>query len=278
MQQPGIVMVRTPIRLLGSNEMRVLGGMMNIDDAPARPVATGGYRDAVHRLQAAQKPSAGTPLYSRLVNRPLGRRIAALAYLAGLRPNQVTCISACLTFTALALVAIVPPVWWLGILVSALLVLGYAFDAADGQLARLRGGGSAQGEWLDHTVDAAKASAVHLAVLITAYRHFDIPDLWLLIPVTYALVETVIFFGQILKELLAARVLGGKAPKSTASTSLIRAILVLPTDYGLMCLVFVLLGAPLVFFGVYAFLFACNAIILVLVLAKWFRDMGSLPA
>ena len=34
----------------------------------------------------------------------------------------------------------------------------------------------------------------------------------------------------------------------------------------------------LVFFGVYAFLFACNAIILVLVLAKWFRDMGSLPA
>jgi hypothetical protein len=115
-------------------------------------------------------------------------------------------------------------------------------------------------------------------VLITAYRHFDIPDLWLLIPVTYVLVETVIFFGQILKELLAARVLGGKAPKSTASTSLIRAILVLPTDYGLMCLVFVLLGAPLVFFGVYAFLFACNAIILVLVLAKWFRDMGSLPS
>jgi hypothetical protein len=45
-----------------------------------------------------------------------------------------------------------------------------------------------------------------------------------------------------------------------------------------MCLVFVLLGAPLVFFGVYAFLFACNAIILVLVLAKWFRDMGSLPS
>lgn len=251
---------------------------MNIDSASSRPQREGGYRDAVLRLQAAQKPSAGTPLYSRLVNRPLGRRFAALAYLAGLKPNQVTGISALFTFSALTIVALVEPVWWLGFLVSAMLVLGYAFDAADGQLARLRGGGSAQGEWLDHTVDAAKASAVHLAVLITAFRHFDLADGWLLVPVGYVLVETVIFMGQILKDLLAAKVMGGKAPASTASTSLLRAIMVLPTDYGFMCLVFMLLGFPLVFFGVYTFLFACNAVILVLVLVKWYRDMGSLPA
>lgn len=251
---------------------------MNIDSASSRPQREGGYRDAVLRLQAAQKPSAGTPLYSRLVNRPLGRRFAALAYLAGLKPNQVTGISALFTFSALTIVALVEPVWWLGFLVSAMLVLGYAFDAADGQLARLRGGGSAQGEWLDHTVDAAKASAVHLAVLITAFRHFDLADGWLLVPVGYVLVETVIFMGQILKDLLAAKVMGGKAPASTASTSLLRAIMVLPTDYGFMCLVFMLLGFPLVFFGVYTLLFACNAIILVLVLVKWYRDMGSLPA
>lgn len=251
---------------------------MGTERVSARSRWKDGYRSAVGRLQAAQKPSAGTPLYSRLVNRPLGRRFAAFAYLVGLTPNRVTCISAIFTFSALILVATLPPTWWLGLLVSALLVLGYAFDAADGQLARLQGGGSVQGEWLDHTVDAAKASAVHLAVLITAYRHFDLPEAWLLVPAAYVLVDTVIFFGQILKDLLAARLLGGKAPASTASTSLLRAVMVLPTDYGLICLIFVLLGLPQLFFGVYTFLFVCNALILVLVLRKWFRDMGALSA
>lgn len=250
---------------------------MYINDATGRP-QSGGYRAAVLRLQAAQKPSAGTPLYSRLINRPFGRRLAALAYLGGLTPNQVTLISAFLTGSALVLLAVLPPTWWLGVLVSALLVLGYAFDAADGQLARLRGGGSPQGEWLDHTVDAAKASALHLAILITAYRHFGLTDAWLLVPIAYAVVDGVIFMGKILKDLLAAQALGGKAPASTASTSVLRAIMVLPTDYGLFCLVFLLLGQPLLFFGVYTFLFVCNALILVLVLVKWFRYMGSLAA
>ena len=251
---------------------------MDIDNAPARPAATGGYRDAVHRLQTAQKPSAGTPLYSRLVNRPLGRRFAALAYLAGLTPNQVTGISALFTFSAVALIAILPPTWWLGVLVSVMLMLGYAFDSADGQLARLRGGGSVQGEWLDLTVDAAKLGGLHLAILITAYRHFDFPDTWLLIPIAYAIVDSVMFFSMLLKDLLAARALGGKAPRSTASTSLLRAAMIIPTDYGLFCLIFLLLGSPLLFFGVYTILFACNALIFVLVLVKWFRYMGSLAA
>lgn len=234
------------------------------------------YRDAVRNLRVAQKSSAGTPLYSRLVNRPLGRRFAALAYLVGLTPNQVTAISALFTFSGIGLIAALPPTWWLGVLVSALLVLGYALDAADGQLARLRGGGSAQGEWLDHTVDAAKASGLHLAILITAYRHFELPSAWLLIPIAYAVIDSVMFISMLLKDLLAARELGGKAPASQASTSLLRAIMVLPTDYGFFCIIFLLLGEPLVFFSIYGFLFACNAIIIVLVLRKWFRDMGSL--
>ncbi len=254
-----------------------LGGM-DIKMDPTYLVETSSYRDAVRRLQAAQKPSAGTPLYSRLVNRPLGRRFAALAYLAGLTPNQVTGISALFTFSAIALIATLAPTWWLGILVTALLVLGYALDAADGQLARLRGGGSVQGEWLDHTVDVAKGCALHLAILITAYRHFDLPEAWLLVPIAYALVDTVMFSSMLLKDLLAAREMGGKAPGSRASTSLLRAIMVIPTDYGFFCLIFLLLAQPLLFFSAYVFLFVCNAIILVLVLRKWFRDMGSLPA
>ena len=57
-----------------------------------------------------------------------------------------------------------------------LLVVGYAFDAADGQLARLRGGGIIAGEWLDHMVDAIKVASLHLAVLVGLYRFDAVPD------------------------------------------------------------------------------------------------------
>ena len=265
-------------QLLRWRKVSTPGGGMDIRNDSTHLGHAGGYRDAVHRLQSAQKPSAGTPLYSRLVNRPLGRRLAALAYLAGLTPNQVTGISALFTFSAISFIATLSPTWWLGPLVSTLLLLGYALDAADGQLARLRGGGSAQGEWLDHTVDAAKLLGLHLAILISAYRHFDLPEAWLLVPIVYAVVDTVMFSSMLLKVLLTDRELGGKAPGSRASTSLLRAIIVIPTDYGFFCFIFLLLAQPLLFFSVYVLLFACNAIILVLVLRKWFRDMGSLSA
>lgn len=234
------------------------------------------HRDAVQRLEAAQKPSAGTPAYSRYVNRPLGRQIAAWAYIARLTPNGVTGISALLTFSAVAVLAIMRPEWWVGVTVCVLLLLGYAFDSADGQLARLRGGGSPQGEWLDHTVDAAKVTALHMAVLITAYRDFDLPVAWLLVPMLYVFVDNLTFFGMVLKDLLSVRETGGKTRAWTTSTSALHAIAVIPTDYGVFCAMFLLLGQHLLFFGAYTLMAVCNAVILVLVLVKWYRDMGAL--
>ena len=81
------------------------------------------------------------------MNRPAGRCFAAAAAQFGLRPNQVTLISAVFTFTGLTLVALAEPRWWLGVVVTLLLLVGYALDAADGQLARLGGGGSKAGGW-----------------------------------------------------------------------------------------------------------------------------------
>ncbi len=94
--------------------------------------------------------------YSRFVNRRLGRLLAAWATHRACLPNAVTAVSAGFTFSAVVLLAVLPPTWWLGITVALLLVLGYAFDSADGQVARLTGTGSAAGEWLDHIVDATK--------------------------------------------------------------------------------------------------------------------------
>ena len=52
-----------------------------------------------------------------------------------------------------------------------------------------------------------------------------------------------------------------------------RSLRVAPTDDGLMCLIFVLLGTPVVFFGLYSLLFVANLGHTVLALRKWFRDM-----
>jgi phosphatidylglycerophosphate synthase len=237
------------------------------------------YADVVARLAGAQKHTPGAPAYSRYVNRPLGRRLAAAGYLTGLTPNIITGISAAFSFAGIAVIALVRPTWWSGIVVCLALVVGYAFDAADGQLARLRGGGSHAGEWLDHMVDAAKITALHLAVLIAAYRFFDLGSAgWLLVPIGFVLVANVMFFGMILNDLLRARQAAktGTAIVRDRKPSLLRSLLVVPTDYGLLCAVFLLLGATTVFFTVYSLLFVANAAFMALAAVKWFRDMASL--
>ncbi|MCU1569988.1 MAG: putative glycosyl transferase [Naasia sp.] len=238
----------------------------------ARP----GYGETLRTLAVAQKAAApGAPAYSVYINRKLGRFLAAGAYLLGLTPNMVTAISASFTFAAILAIAIVPPTLFLGIAVALSLAVGYAFDSADGQVARLRGGGGPAGEWLDHVVDCIKISSLHLAVLISAYRFFSLPsDLLLLVPIGYAIVGAVSFFAMILNDQLKAVYSGSKKSKyPSGGSTLLRSLLVVPTDYGLLCLVFVLLGAPQVFFAAYALLFVANLGYTALALPKWFRDM-----
>lgn len=232
-------------------------------------------RDILIGLAAAQKRRApGAPAYSIYVNRPAGRFLAAIAYRAGLSPNGVTAISGILSLMALILLVTVPPTWWSGFVIAGLLASGYAFDSADGQVARLRGGGSPAGEWLDHVVDAAKTASIHLAVLICAYRFMAVqPDTLLLIPIGYAIVNSVAFFAMILNDLLKA--IHGKPTSSRVSTPL-RSVLLLPTDYGVLCLIFLLLGWPPVFLLAYSLMFAANATHLGLTLVKWFGDMKKL--
>jgi phosphatidylglycerophosphate synthase len=234
------------------------------------------YRETVRALAGAQKSPKGAPAYSRLINRPAGRYIAAAAFQLGMNPNQVTAVSATFSYAAIALLALARPTVLVGILVTVGLVAGYALDSADGQLARLQGGGSPSGEWLDHMVDCAKVTSLHLAVLISAYRFFGFSsESWLLVPIGYVFVAVVLFFGMTLTDQL--RRAAGRRPSPVAeANSWVRAVAVIPTDYGLLCLVFVLLGANSTFFSVYAVLFACNLGFLLLALVKWFRELNSL--
>ena len=152
-----------------------------------------------HDLAKAQKSNRNAPAYSRWVNRPLGRIFAAAAFKLGLTPNQVTAISAVFTFAGIGVLATGTPSWWLGLLVAGLLVLGYALDSADGQLARLRGGGSPAGEWLDHVVDATKLATFHLAVAVFWFRSLgDWPLATVFIPLAFAAQASVWFFGIVI--------------------------------------------------------------------------------
>ena len=239
------------------------------------------YRESLHVLKSRQKPGKGAPAYSRFVNRRLGRYLAAAAYQAGLTPNAVTALSGLCSFAAIVLLATMPPSVSLAIAVTTGLVLGYALDSADGQLARLRGGGSRTGEWLDHMVDSVKVSSLHLAVLIFLFRSGAMPSqAWLLVPIGFTVVAAVSFFAMILNDQLR-RASGLRSDQDAAadpnqSASTLRSLLVIPTDYGVLCLIFVLLGWPIAFLGAYTVLFVGSAGYLLLASVKWFRDMRAL--
>ncbi len=245
--------------------------------AETRGVLALGYAESYRRLAQAQKGRGrGAPAYSLYVNRPVGRVFAAAAHSVGLTPNQVTIVSAVFTFSAIVLLATVPPSVGLGVLVWLLLAIGYAWDSADGQVARLRGGGSLAGEWLDHVIDAAKIVALPIAVAIGMYRFFDLPSVaWVLVPLGFAIVSTVLFFGMILNDLLRARQ-GAPQAAEAGGSSLTRSIMGLPTDYGVLCLSFVLWGVAPAFLVLYTLLGVATLCYLIAALPVWFRKMKRL--
>lgn len=236
------------------------------------------FRSAVRRLADIQKKTGpNAPAYSRFVNRRVGRYLAAAAFCVGLTPNVVTGISALFTFSGVVILVVFPPSAWLGIAVGTLLVLGYALDSADGQLARLRGGGSVAGEWLDHMVDALKVSTLPLALLVGLFRFGAAPVWWLIVPITAAIVGSALFFGMILTEQLRVQdenAVSFDGVKGRAPTWL-RSLLVLPMDYGILCLSFFMLGALPVFLVVYSLITLLTSCFFLLAATKWFRELKS---
>jgi phosphatidylglycerophosphate synthase len=239
--------------------------------ALARPT----FLSSLSSLRGAQKPAYGTPAYSRFVNRPLGRLVAAAVHSVGMTPNQATAISAVLSGTGIALIALAPRGPLVGVAVALCLALGYVMDSVDGQLARLRGAGSRSGEWLDHTVDCFKTSTLHLAVLVSWYRDPVGAEATLLLPVVFVVVATAWYFELILLPTLRPRDGRSTSPRSEHP---LRKWALLPVDYGTVCLAFVLLGWDTGFLAVYALLLLAALAVLVQALGKWWRELRALDA
>jgi phosphatidylglycerophosphate synthase len=231
------------------------------------------FRSALAELSSAQKSKKGVSLYTRFVNRPFGRVLAAALHRIGAGPNQVTLLSAASTSAGLAVLVTQEPSTAVGIAVAGFLVLGFALDSADGQVARLSGRSSPAGEWLDHVVDAAKMVGVHGCVLVAVWLRAPHEMIWLIIPLAFQLVATVMFAGGTLIDLLT-RSLPARIP-DRGPASPVRALALLPADYGVLALCFLLWGLPGVFQTVYALLLAANAVLLVLLLTKWFRELRA---
>ncbi|MFI8190797.1 CDP-alcohol phosphatidyltransferase family protein [Streptomyces sp. NPDC085946] len=235
------------------------------------------FASALRQLSQAQKPARGVSLYARFVNRPAGRVLAATAHRAGLSPNHVTAVSALITCGAVAAIAWYPPSRTLGPCVALALLVGFALDSADGQLARLHRSASPSGEWVDHVTDCAKLLGLHAAVLVSFHRHGDPsrPAL-LLAPLAFQFAAVLLFFGGILAEQLHRRD-GAAGPGPVPPPSAVRGAALLPLDYGLLCLGFVLWGHQGLFLTVYLVLLAAHAVLLPVFLARWFRRLSPRP-
>ncbi|MFD7458367.1 MULTISPECIES: CDP-alcohol phosphatidyltransferase family protein [unclassified Streptomyces] len=232
------------------------------------------FSSALRQLSEVQKPGRGVPGYARFVNRPAGRLLAAAAHRVGLSPNQVTAASALVTFTAIAAIALCRPSHALGQWVCLALLLGFALDSADGQLARLHRSASVAGEWVDHVVDCAKLLGVHAAVLVSFHRFFDLPaPVWLLAPLVFQFAAVVLFFAGILVEQLMRRSAGARAAAADRP-SVLRGMALLPVDYGLLCLLFLFVGNQELFLALYVTLLAAHVVMLPAFLAKWFRELS----
>jgi phosphatidylglycerophosphate synthase len=245
-------------------------------DTGTRP----GFAAVLADLENAQKPGAGVPAYTRWVNRRAARVIAAAAVRAGIGPNGVSLLSALASFAGLALLALVPAGWAVGVAAACLLALGYIMDSADGQVARVTGTGSPAGEWLDHVIDAVRTPALHLVVRIGFPRWLDAGPALLLLPLAFTLLAVGHFMSQILAEQLgrqlAAATPGRRATAPAEAPSgkgPAWSVLLLPVDTGTMCWLFVLWGSPPVFIACYGLLFAVNLVFACISAARKFSTL-----
>jgi hypothetical protein len=134
---------------------------------------------------------------------------------------------------------------------------------------------------LDHIVDAAKIGVMHSAVLVSFYRFSAERSLVLVVPLAFMIASFVFFFGMILTDQMrrsAAADAGFRYSKPSGPGGGFQTLVAIPTDYGLVCLSFVLLAAHEVFFAVYALLALAQVVITAGVLVRWWRELRRLDA
>lgn len=249
-----------------------------LPSAPDRP----GFRASFDQLRRAQKTRKGVPLYLLYVNRPAGRAVAAALRRTPVTPNQLTWAGAVLTYGTLIWLAVWAQPQPGTALAGVLLAAGYVLDSADGQLARLQGSSSAYGEWLDHLLDNGRMTVMHVAAFCFLARTTDYDVVLLALGCgIFLLASSLIFFGGVLFDQLARNIrprpgtrdgqtsVEGAAGGSGDRRLLVRSVVMLPVDYGMTCLAFLLTPIPPAFLAVYLILAAAHVLIGAAFMRHW---------
>jgi phosphatidylglycerophosphate synthase len=230
------------------------------------------------QLAGSQKKGAGTPAYTRFVNRWLGRLFASILACFNTSPNIVSLVSGLITITSLLLFTIIEDIT---IIKSSLLVISlyfaYALDSSDGQLARLLNKQSKQGEWLDHTLDAIKIPLSHGVAIYLIYNN-SIPNPgWIIFYLAILSFACANFLSGILKSKLKPNNSTNINMLSKHKTS-IRSFLTLPLDYGVFILLFFFLFNNQLFFIIYSLWGVIFILYSLLLLIKSWREVVSYNA
>lgn len=255
-----------------TTQTRLIGDHGSAVPAPGEPERAGAripFSTAIGRLSSAQKPGLGVPAYTRWVNRRVARLFAASFASVGASPSAVSVVSIGVTLAGLTAFLLLQPTPLLaGVAAAVLLAIGYALDSADGQLARLQGSSSLQGEWLDHTLDAVRLPAVHLTIA-TGFLLADGPVLAALAAV-FSVAASAGFLSQNVGGLLRDNASGGRA-----QVRRFQSWILLPTDPGVLCWVFALWAWPLGFAVVYLVLLGLNLAHVLLSSRRRWRELGA---
>lgn len=230
------------------------------------------YRAATAELASAQKSGAGVPAYLRWVNRGLGRRAAAAAYVVGLSPNAVTLVSGIVSVGGMAVLVFLPLTPVSALAAMVLFLAGYALDSADGQLARLTHTGSTAGEWLDHVVDSVRLPLVHLAIAACLWRA-GLPLWSVVVALLFLVLSSAWFFAQTLAGKLSVGASDdGSAAEGTPDwVSFVK----LPYDVGTLYLAVAALAYPPLFMVLYTALFVVTGAVAALSLRRKYLVLVS---
>ena len=240
----------------------------------------------IRQLSAAQKTPKSTSAYIVFVNRPLGRLFAAFAFKLGGSPNGITAISGTGTYLAAIALALFGGSFPGALVAGIALCFFYALDSADGQLARLQGGGSLRGEWLDHFLDGGKIVLLHSAVLAILVRDDSVPlALSLVVPITFMLSSSLLYGGGTLVNELKRRVPKPAGEHSTkprvsnfGAKDWVMSFALLAPEHGVISLVVILLPLPGIFIPIYTAAALVTAILCVSISVKWYHDLAEADA
>lgn len=177
------------------------------------------------------RTNRGGGLFSEAISQWLGAAIAMAAERLGLRPTVLTltnlvlglAVSAAVVASAGAVAAGDLPAWPVGLLALVGWQIAYAFDCADGQLARVTGRTSAAGARVDVLCDIAAQIALVTALSATALAQRPATPVWLVAA----------FAGTWMVNLVTSVMQSGpNAASIVTSTSLPVRVVKLVRDYG----------------------------------------------